>query len=193
MAGLVQRSEPYKIAKPSDTHFESLIESIAYQQLAGKAAAAIHGRLVKALRNNVTPRSVLRARDDVLRAAGLSGGKLASMKDLAAKVAGGTVPLEDIERLSDDEIVARLSVVRGIGRWTAEMFLIFQLRRPDVWPVDDYGVRKGWAVAYDLEDLPKPKQLQELGERFRPIRSAAAWYCWRAVELSRNGGKTGRG
>jgi DNA-3-methyladenine glycosylase II len=101
---------------------------------------------------------------------------------LASKVSDGTVPLERIARLSDEEIVERLSVVRGIGRWTAEMFLMFQLRRIDVWPVDDYGVRKGYMKAYGLEDLPKPKQLAELGERFKPYRSVAAWYCWRAVE-----------
>jgi DNA-3-methyladenine glycosylase II len=123
--------------------------------------------------------------EDRLRAVGLSGAKAASIHDLALKVAEGTVPLERIARLSDDDIVTRLSVVRGIGRWTAEMFLIFQLRRLDVWPVDDYGVRTGWSLAYGLPDLLKPKQLQAEGDRFRPYRTVAAWYCWRAVHESR--------
>src|SRR5207249_10815791 len=117
-----------------------------------------------------------------LRSAGLSGSKAASVKDLAARVLDGTVPLGDEDGMADDEIVARLSSVRGIGRWTAEMFLIFQLGRLDVWPVDDYGVRKGYALAYDMAELPTPKELELLGNRFRPYRSVAAWYCWRAVD-----------
>ena len=104
------------------------------------------------------------------------------MLDLADKVASGEVRLDNIARQSDEEIVRRLVVVRGIGRWTAEMFLIFQLHRLDVWPVDDYGVRKGYALAYDMPELPKPKELELLGKRFRPYRSVAAWYCWRAVD-----------
>jgi 3-methyladenine DNA glycosylase/8-oxoguanine DNA glycosylase len=117
-----------------------------------------------------------------LRSAGLSGSKTAAITDLARKVADGTVPLHDVESMSDDELVARLVQVRGIGRWTAEMFLIFQLRRMDVWPVDDYAVRKGWAIAHKLKELPKPRALEAEGEVFRPYRTVAAWYCWRATD-----------
>ena len=104
------------------------------------------------------------------------------MRDLASKVLDGTVPLEGINRLRDEDIVARLSAVRGIGRWTAEMFLIFQLRRLDVWPVDDYGVRKGWTITHRKREMITPRALQAEGEKFRPYRTIAAWYCWRAVE-----------
>ena len=112
-------------------------------------------------------------------------GKVASIRDLATKVADGTVPLDRIARLPGEEVITRLSVVRGIGRWTAEMFLIFQLRRLDVWPVEDYGVRKGYSLAYGLRDLLTPKQLEAEGERFRPYRTVAAWYCWQAVHEQR--------
>jgi DNA-3-methyladenine glycosylase II len=136
----------------------------------------------------LTPNTVLSLPEDRLRSAGLSGSKAASIRDLASKVADGTVPLERIERLSDEEIISSLSVVRGIGRWTAEMFLIFQLRRLDVWPVDDYGVRQGWTLAYGLPALLKPKELQAEGERFRPYRTVVAWYCWQAVHEARQRG-----
>jgi 3-methyladenine DNA glycosylase/8-oxoguanine DNA glycosylase len=117
-----------------------------------------------------------------LRSAGLSTSKAAAITDLARKVEDGTVPLDDVESLTDDELVARLVQVRGIGRWTAEMFLIFQLRRLDVWPVDDFAIRKGWAIAHKLKDLPAPRALQAEGEIFRPFRTVAAWYCWRATD-----------
>jgi DNA-3-methyladenine glycosylase II len=128
---------------------------------------------------------VLATPEETLRSAGLSGAKTASILDLAAKVESGVVPLDGIARLSDEEIIERLTIVRGIGRWTAEMFLMFQLGRRDVWPVDDYGVRAGYAVAYGLGDPPPPKVLAGLGDAFRPYRSIAAWYLWRAIELSR--------
>lgn len=134
---------------------------------------------------DLSPKTVLGVRPKKLRAVGLSGNKAASIRDLAAKVADGTVPLDRINRLSNEEIITRLSVVRGIGPWTAEMFLIFQLRRLDVWPVSDYGVRKGYALAYGLRELPTPKQLNVEGERFRPYRTVAAWYCWQAVHEER--------
>src|SRR5439155_20482126 len=141
-------------------HFGALVRSIVFQQLAGKAAMAIHGRLVALFDGErITPEAVLAAGHARLRTAGLSEAKANAILDLASKVADGTVPLRGISRYDDDEIVERLSSVRGIGRWTAEMFLIFQLARPDVWPVDDYGVRKGYALAYDIADLPKPKEL----------------------------------
>ena len=163
--------------------FGALARSIHYQQLAGKAAAAIHARFVGLFPDSVTPEAVLALPEAALRGVGLSASKAGSIRDLAAKVADGTVPLGSINRLSDEDIIARLSVVRGIGRWTAEMFLIFQLRRPDVWPADDYGVRKGFARIYGLPDLPAPKALIEEGERFRPYRTAAALYSWKAVAV----------
>jgi DNA-3-methyladenine glycosylase II len=185
MADLMARTGRFRVAPPTTGHFEALAESIVYQQLAAAAAAAIHRRFVALFDGNLTPEAVLALPEERLRGAGLSGSKAASIRDLALKVAEGTVPLERIGRLADDEIVERLSVVRGIGRWTGEMFLIFQLRRLDVWPVDDYGVRQGWSLAYELPELLKPKQLQVEGDRFRPNRTVVAWYCWQAVHESR--------
>jgi DNA-3-methyladenine glycosylase II len=162
--------------------FESLLSAIVYQQLAGAAARTIHGRVVTALGGApIRPESVLATKPELLRAAGLSANKLAAIIDLAAKFIDGTVPVHDLEELSDDEIVERLVKVRGVGRWTAEMFLIFQLHRPDVWPVDDLGVRNGWARIHDLSTPPTPKELGPLADVLRPYRSTAAWYCWRAV------------
>jgi DNA-3-methyladenine glycosylase II len=187
MAKLVTRHGPCTLRAGRGDHFAALVESIVYQQLAGKAAAAIHARLVGQFDAGMTPEAVLAAPDDVLARAGLSRAKAASIKDLADKVASGVVPLHDVKGVNDEELIARLTAVRGIGRWTAEMFLMFQLRRLDVWPVDDYGVRKGYAAAYRLTELPKPKELAALGERFRPYRSVAAWYCWRAVDTQTQG------
>jgi DNA-3-methyladenine glycosylase II len=191
MAGLMQRAGPPTLRsahRDENGYFAELAESIAYQQLAGKAAAAIWGRFRALIDGPLTPEGVLALPEEAIRGAGMSGAKTASIRDLASKVADGTVPLGGIRRLNDDQIVERLTLVRGIGRWTAEMFLIFTLRRLDVWPVDDYGVRTGYAIAYELPELPKPKELQTLGERFRPYRTIAAWYCWEAVHLKRSGG-----
>jgi DNA-3-methyladenine glycosylase II len=179
---VVAASGPFNPRPPDDDAFNSLARAIVFQQLAGSAARAIHGRFVALYDGRPTAEAVLRTPVDSLRGVGLSGNKAASVLDLAQKVGDGTVPLERIDDLSDDEVVARLSTVRGIGRWTAEMFLLFQLRRLDVWPVDDFGVRKGYARIHDLPEAPKPKALDELGEMYRPYRSAAAWYCWRAVD-----------
>jgi DNA-3-methyladenine glycosylase II len=185
MAGLMERTGPFRLSRPTSDHFAALAESIMYQQLAGAAAAAIHRRFVALFDGDLSPDAVLAVPEKRLRSAGLSGSKAASIRDLAAKVAEGTVPLDRISRLRDEEIITRLSVVRGIGRWTAEMFLIFQLRRLDVWPVDDYGVRQGWSLAYGLPGLLTPKQLQAEGDRFRPFRTVPAWYCWEAVHTAR--------
>ena len=182
MRTMVERFGPCRIAKSTDDHFTALAESIVYQQLAGAAAAAIWGRTRALFDGGFTPEAVLATREARLRKAGLSPAKAASIRDLAAKVVDGTVPIRALSRMRDEALIERLVVVRGIGRWTAEMFLMFQLRRIDVWPVDDYGVRKGYTRAYGLPELPKPKELMALGERFRPYRSVAAWYCWRAVE-----------
>lgn len=153
-----------------------------YQQLAGAAATAIHGRFLRLFADALSPQAVLALPPGAMRAAGVSGPKEAAITDLARKVADGTVPLGDVDGLSDDELKARLVQVRGIGPWTAEMFLIFQLRRLDVWPIDDYGVRKGWTIIHRKRQLISPRALQAEGVIFRPYRTIAAWYCWRAVE-----------
>jgi DNA-3-methyladenine glycosylase II len=173
-----------RLRKQEDTHFATLVQSIVYQQLAGRAAAAIHGRLITALDGRVEPETLLALADEQMRAAGLSANKTASLRDLAAKVRDGTVILEPhrLARVPDDEFVTRLTAVRGIGEWTAQMFLLFQLRRIDVWPTGDLGVRKGYGLAWGVP-MPTPKHLWVLGEPFRPYRSVAAWYCWRAVEI----------
>ncbi len=179
---IVKTSPPMDFRREDGSAFESLLSAIVFQQLAGAAARAIHGRLVTALGGApVAPESVLAADPTTLRAAGLSANKLAAIIDLAAKFADGTIPTHDLDHLGDDEIVARLITVRGVGRWTAEMFLLFQLHRPDVWPVDDLGVRNGWARIHEMAAPPTPKALQILGDVLRPYRSTAAWYCWRAV------------
>lgn len=180
---LVAEAGPVEARRRQPTHFQALLRSIVFQQLAGKAAQTIHGRVVEAVEGEVTPRAVLEADEDALRGAGLSGNKLRAIRDLAGKVADGDVPLDDVEELSDEDIVERLTRVWGIGRWTAEMFLMFQLLRPDVWPVGDLGVRKGWARIHGQEALPSAEELEALGEPYRPHRSAAAWYCYRAVEV----------
>ena len=178
---MIRRTGPVDLRDPLDDSFAALVRSIMYQQLAGAAAAAIHGRFLKLFADALSPEAVLALPLGAMRAAGVSGPKEAAISDLARKVADGTVPLGDVASLADDELVARLVQVRGIGRWTAEMFLIFQLRRLDVWPVDDYGVRKGWTLAHRKKDLITPKALMAEGERFRPYRTIAAWYCWRTV------------
>ena len=169
--------------RPGDADaFNSLARAIVFQQLAGHAARAIHGRFTALLGGHPTPEAVLGTTIDQLRAVGLSGAKAASIADLALKATDGTLPLDRLDELADADIVQRLVTVRGIGRWTAEMFLIFQLRRPDVWPVDDLGVRKGYAAIHELPAPPTPKALDALGEIYRPYRTVAAWYCWRAVD-----------
>ncbi len=185
MAAFIERAGPYSPRLGQGDYFGSLARAILYQQLAGRAAAAIHARFVEAIGGRVTPQAVLAVAPELLRSAGLSGNKAAAIVDLATKASDGTVPLEALDELEDEEIISRLSMVRGIGRWTAEMFLMFELQRPDVWPVDDYGVRNGWTIIYSLPELIKPRELREQGERFRPYRSFAAWYCWQAVSLQR--------
>jgi DNA-3-methyladenine glycosylase II len=173
--------------RPSRTHFAELVRAICYQQLAGAAARTIHGRLEAALGGTPTPEGVLALAPETMRAAGLSANKAASIRDLAEKVESGEVELDRVARLSDDEIVGELVLVRGIGRWTAEMFLMFQLGRLDVWPVDDLGVRQGYGLAWRVDPAPTAKELAPLGDRFRPFRSVVARYCWEAVALSRAG------
>ena len=182
LAKVIKRVGPVDLRDPLEDGFAALVRSIMYQQLAGAAATAIHGRFLKLFADALSPAAVLALPAGAMRAAGLSGPKEAAITDLARKVADGTVLLGDVDSLSDDELKARLVQVRGIGPWTAEMFLIFQLRRLDVWPVDDYGVRKGWTIVHRKRELITPRMLQAEGEKFRPYRTIAAWYCWRAVE-----------
>ncbi len=187
LARLIKLVGPYAL-QIRDLHnpFEALARNIIFQQLHGNAAAAIHARvLALGGRSRLRPRDILDAMEESLRGAGLSGAKTLAIRDLAAKTLDGTVPtLARLRRMSDDEIVERLTQVRGIGRWTVEMLLIFRLGRPDVLPVGDFAVRKGFAHAYGLEESPKPKELEAYGERWRPFRSVASWYMWRASELT---------
>jgi len=185
-AKLISRSRRFdvvanKLVRP----FDALAESIAYQQLSGKAAATIWGR-VRALygkRKALDPAAILKTPDEKLRACGLSRSKIAALKDLAAKTIDGTVPARrELVRMTDEEIIERITKVRGIGRWTVEMLLLFELGRLDVWPVADYGVLKGFAKTFGKRKLPKPKQFAKIGDKWRPYRSVAAWYFWRALD-----------
>lgn len=170
-----------------DGPFGALVRSIVFQQLAGRAAQAILGRAQAAVGGELTAAALAATPDEALRAAGLSANKLASLRDLTAKVLGGTLDLARLSTRDDDEIVADLMTVRGIGRWTAEMFLMFELQRLDVWPVGDLGVRQGYGLAWAMDPPPSAKELESLGDRFRPYRSVVARYCWEAVALSRVG------
>jgi DNA-3-methyladenine glycosylase II len=183
---LIQETTPFQIdVADAQSPYEVLLESITYQSISGKAAATIFGR-IKALGSNgrpPSPEQMLKLRKPVLRKAGLSGAKVLAMKDLAQKTIDGVVPTyEQALTMSDEELVERLVSVRGIGAWTVEMFLIFRLGRPDVLPIHDLGVKKGWAVAYGMKRMPKPKELLAFGERWRPYRTVASWYMWRAFE-----------
>ena len=184
IAKLISDAGPMRLRRPEMSPFAALVRAIVYQQLAGPAARAIHGRLVAALDGEVEPAALLALSDETLRAVGLSANKVLSMRDLAAKVLDGTVVLSPrrLSRRSDEEIITRLSAVRGIGRWSAEMFLIFQLRRLDVWPVGDLGVRRGYGLAWHVP-TPTARELEPLGDPYRPYRTVVAWYCWRAAEL----------
>lgn len=164
------------------SHFAELARMICYQQLAGRAAAAIHGRFEALFDGPPTPQAVLALPFETLRGAGLSNAKATSIRDLAEKVEEGLVELDRVARLSDEKVISELVLVRGIGEWTAQMFLMFQMGRLDVWPVLDFGVRNGFAVMYGSKEMPTPKQLVPEGDRFRPYRSLLAWWCWRATD-----------
>jgi DNA-3-methyladenine glycosylase II len=191
MAGLVAAAGPYRLEPELEcTLFRALARAIAHQQLHANAANAILKRFVSSCGQGdfPTPEEVLAAPKRKLRAAGFSLAKIAALKDLAKKTLAGVVPERAIlGKIDDDKIVERITQVRGIGRWTVEMMLMFQLGRPDVLPADDFGVRNGFRLAYGLRKMPPPRALLAFGERWRPHRSAAAWYLWRAVELSRAG------
>ncbi|HEX4546179.1 MAG TPA: hypothetical protein VH110_07430 [Candidatus Acidoferrum sp.] len=186
LAELIANTLPFQMeSDPLQSPYEALLESIAYQSISGKAAATIFGR-IKALSSSgrpPSPEEMLKLPKGKLRKAGLSGAKVAAMKDLARKTIEGIVPtLEQAETFSDEELVERLVSVRGIGAWTVEMFLIFRLGRPDVLPIHDLGVKKGWSITYGKKHMPKPQELLAFGERWRPYRTVASWYMWRACQ-----------
>jgi len=199
LARIIARSGPcYLQRETTQSIFEALLESIIYQQLNGKVAATITSRVKALFPENTrrirtrrglvdgfpSPEQILAATEERLRSAGLSRAKMLAIRDLAARTLDGTVPtVKEAHRMSDEELVERLDSVRGVGRWTVEMLLIFRLGRPDVLAVDDYGIRKGFAKMHKLAELPKPKELMAYGERWRPYRSVASWYMWRAAEM----------
>jgi len=178
---LIRTVGAYTLQPDGSNRFGMLVRSIVAQQISSKAAMAIHGRLVQAVGNPVTPKALLKAKDDVLRAAGLSAGKLLSLGDLAEKVHSREVPLDELHTWHDEAVIEHLIPVRGIGRWTAQMFLIFALGRLDVLPVDDLGLRAGTHRAYGLPELPRRKELEALAEPWRPYRTIATWYFWRSL------------
>jgi len=190
LAELIQSTQQFQLDEVlAESPYEALLEAIAYQSISGKAAATIFGR-IKALSSTgraPSPQEMLKLRKQALRKAGLSGAKVLAMKDLAKKTIEGVVPtLEDAQKLSDEELVERLTSVRGIGAWTVEMFLIFRLGRPDVLPIHDLGIQKGWSITYGKKHKPKPKELLAFGERWRPYRTVASWYMWRACHRAGN-------
>ncbi len=187
MAALVAEAGPLTLTlRPWTDSFHPLLRSIVYQQLSGKAAATIYGR-VQALTagSEIQPQDVLSLTDEALRGAGLSRNKIAAARDLATRCVAGLIPSPaELHTMPDEAIIDRLTQVRGIGQWTVEMLLIFSLGRPDVLPVTDLGVRKGFKRIYRLDDLPTPGELMAAGETWRPFRSVASWYLWRAVDLT---------
>ncbi|MGH9606063.1 MAG: DNA-3-methyladenine glycosylase family protein [Terracidiphilus sp.] len=203
LAALIDRAGPFALRlDPSPSPFESLLESILYQQLHGKAAATIHRRVREIYGGDPSPQALIDTPEERLRAAGVSGNKIKAMRDLAARTLDGTVPSHRaILKMSDADIVERLTDVRGIGSWTVEMLLIFRLGRPNVLPVTDYGVRKGYALTFmrvpksrplASNDLPEPDVLFRRGMRWVPYRSVASWYLWRACDLAKGTAPTGR-
>ena len=189
MGRLIRDVGPFSLLpKVRRTPFDSLVRAIAFQQLHEKAAESILKRFIALFPGRRFPRpaELLAVHVDAIRGAGFSGAKVLALRDLAAKTLDGTVPTgRAIKMLDDDAIVERLVAVRGIGRWTVEMLLIFQLGRPDVLPVDDFGVRNGFRIAYRRRTMPTPKEVLRYGERWKPYRTAAAWYLWRAADRAK--------
>ncbi|HET7746409.1 MAG TPA: DNA-3-methyladenine glycosylase 2 family protein [Vicinamibacteria bacterium] len=182
MAGIIETVGPCRLEIDPQPPFAALLESIVYQQLTGRAAATIHGRVLKALgiRRHPRPEHVAAATDEVLRGAGLSRAKVLAIRDLAQRAP--SLPFRRLFRMENDAIVESLTVVRGIGRWTVEMYLIFRLGRPDVLPVHDYGIRKAMQRAYRLRELPSPDRMEKIAAKWRPWRTVACWYLWRSLE-----------
>jgi DNA-3-methyladenine glycosylase II len=191
LAALIAAAGPYRLAPELDSPlFQALARAISHQQLHASAANAILRRFISSCGKGEfpTPEEVLAAPKRKMRAAGFSLSKIVALKDLAKKTLDGVVPERaSLADITDDEVIERITQVRGIGRWTVEMMLMFQLGRPDVLPTGDFGVRNGFRLAYGLRKMPPPKALLAYGERWRPHRTAAAWYLWRAVDLSRSG------
>jgi DNA-3-methyladenine glycosylase II len=188
MGAHIKRVGPLPWPKPETGDlYLALVRAIAHQQLHARAAEAILGRLAASCGGAVPPPEALLALpDETIRACGFSGAKMAALRDIAARAADGTIPTPARARkLSDAELIERLTVIRGVGQWTVEMLLIFTLKRPDVFPVDDFGVREGYKILYGLEAQPKPKPFAVLGERYAPYRSMAALYLWRAADLAK--------
>ncbi len=179
---IIEAVGPYRI-QFREPVFETLVRSIVYQQLSGKVAVVIFNRLLNACGNGcITPESVLRLSESELRAAGLSQRKASYIADLAARTHSGEIEFSELPRLPDDEICRKLTTVKGIGVWTVQMFLIFALRRPDVLPVSDLGIRSAIRKEYGLEELPKPAEIEELASKWRPYCSVASWYLWRSLD-----------
>jgi DNA-3-methyladenine glycosylase II len=189
MAQLIRRAGPYAVKPERGTGpYEALVQAVAHQQLTGKAARTILGRFYALYGTDGCPEParLVETPDDALRGCGFSRAKSAALKDIAARSLDGTIPpRRALARMKDEAIIERLIEARGVGRWTVEMFLMFTLGRPDVLPVDDYGVRLGYKIAYGKRTLPKPKSLAKLGERWAPFRTTASWYLWRAVDMDR--------
>jgi len=187
LARVIRRVGPVDVRPPrGESPYRSLVQAVAHQQLTGKAAKTILGRVLALYpgKKFPDPEDLLKTPNRKLRAAGFSWAKVRAVKDIAAKTLEGIVPSSRaMDRMADEEIVERLTSVRGVGPWTVEMMLIFTLGRPDVWPATDYGVRKGLALVYKMKELPTFRETLEFGERWRPHRSAAAWYLWRACDL----------
>ncbi|MGH8307358.1 MAG: DNA-3-methyladenine glycosylase family protein [Gammaproteobacteria bacterium] len=184
LASLMSQVGPLRLSvRPVGSPFEALLRAITYQQLSGKAAATIHSRLLDLFPGGLTPERLLDTPEAALRSAGLSRNKMLSVRDLAAKVLDATVPdFVALGAMSDEEIIERLTAVRGVGRWTVEMLLIFTLGRPDVLPLDDLGIRKGFQLAYRMQRLPAAVTMQRAGRAWTPFRSVASWYLWRAAD-----------
>ena len=185
---VIRQVGPCTLVPAKRQPYEALVRAIAHQQVHGRAAEAILGRFIASFPDHKfpPPEAVLAAEAAMLRTCGLSGSKVAAILDIARHAAEGVVPTRRAAaKLSDEELVARLLPIRGVGRWTVEMLLIFTLGRPDVFPSDDYGVRNGWRVAKKLDEMPKPKEFRLLAERWQPHRTLAAWYLWRAADAAK--------
>jgi DNA-3-methyladenine glycosylase II len=188
MGAHIKRVGPLPWPKPeSGDLYQALIRAVAHQQLHARAAETILGRLYAASGGGVpTPDALLALPNETIRACGFSGSKMAALRDIAARAADGTIPTAArAKKISDAELIERLTVIRGVGQWTVEMLLIFTLKRPDVFPVDDFGVREGYKILYGLDAQPKPKPFAALGERYAPYRSMASLYLWRAADLAK--------
>lgn len=181
---LIKRVGPARLPAHKHSPYEALVRAIAHQQLHGRAAETILGRFIALFPAPFPePADVLNTRDHALRECGFSGAKVAAIQDICAKTLDGVVPTRRVAlRLSDDDLIARLTSIRGVGRWTVEMLLMFTLNRPDILPVDDFGVREGYRLIHALDEQPKPRALAAIGEAWAPYRTTASWYLWRAAD-----------